>query len=410
MRFVTGSFAAICSFVLAACSTPYRPAQVDGEGTFPGLVELARNSASGSTPSPLDVLVVHGMCTNYPEDVQAQINDLRSVLGAGAAAPVALSDVPGTGAGPGRGIQFAQDVVPLGAGKVRITALRWSPLTTEAKKTLCYDPSGEATSRQEGRICNGARLNDYRRASVNSGVRDSILDDCLSDVVFYLGHRRTMIEAMQRAIAYVTANPEPGMARTASDLPSITSAAMKNTAPLVLISESLGSKYVSDSLDDLQHHSSFGLAEHGGVNAEDLAALGTHIAERTSVIYMAANQLPLLALADERRDVVLREHSPTFAPRSNSMEAFTAHKLADGSPVTARTIVAFSDPSDLLSYTLIPWHGLAANAKASDVLVSNDYTWHLAFISVENPWKAHTGYLATPDVRDFLRCGRPNRC
>jgi len=390
------------SALLCGCSTPYSPPQFDGKGTFPGLEPLAAQAAAAPGNSTLDVLIVHGMCSNDYSTINAQLNYMRAIFGL-----PKLSNVNRLEPIPDSKIQFAQDRIPLSKGALRVTALLWTPLTTEMKKGVCYD---ETTKTATADMCTGSPDNGLVRASINADIKSSILDDCLSDVVAYLGNREQMIEEMQRAIIFITANSEVSAARFMATPKGLTAKALENHAPLALISESLGSKYVTDALDAMQHHANPSLARNSDLLPDDLAKLGDQIAERTSVIYMAANQLPLLAMADKPATYAVGVRSKEFRFRRNSFEAITSHPLASQSPVVERAIVAFTDPSDLLSYTLIPWGGARDDKNITDAKVSNDSIVHLLYLGVENPWTAHTTYLANPDVQPLIRCGRPSAC
>jgi len=68
-----------------------------------------------------------------------------------------------------------------------------------------------------------------------------------------------------------------------------------------------------------------------------------------------------------------------------------------------RTLVAFTDPNDQLSYLLRP-AGYGDAAATVDVQVSNAPAWLGLFA---NPWSAHTGYGATTEVMEKVVCGHP---
>ena len=72
------------------------------------------------------------------------------------------------------------------------------------------------------------------------------------------------------------------------------------------------------------------------------------------------------------------------------------------------TVVAFSDPNDLLSYRIVPEH-LAEDLKefrVINVLVSNDTTY---FGYLERPDTAHCGYPWNPHVFGMLARGISSR-
>ena len=139
---------------------------------------------------------------------------------------------------------------------LRNYAIVWSPLTAAAKKTLCYD-----VSRPNG-SCPASEF-DGERASLNSIVKSGLLNDCFADAIVYLGPRGDRIRASMRAAIGAV-----GQQRAAAN-------------PLVLITESLGSKVVTDAI-------------LGGTAGERIQLLGA--LRNTRVIFMVANQIPLLNL------------------------------------------------------------------------------------------------------------------
>jgi hypothetical protein len=74
------------------------------------------------------------------------------------------------------------------------------------------------------------------------------------------------------------------------------------------------------------------------------------------------------------------------------------------SVIDTLTLIALTDPNDLLSYTLPPERYRQQGAIVHNVLVSNAPTYFGWF---ENPLQAHLGYLANPDVGSLISCGVP---
>ena len=68
------------------------------------------------------------------------------------------------------------------------------------------------------------------------------------------------------------------------------------------------------------------------------------------------------------------------------------------------TLVAFSDPGDLLTWTLPPERYRDGGTGVFNVLVSNARTY---FGLLEDPVRAHTEYLSNPDVGSLIACGQP---
>ncbi len=339
---------------LAACSTPYRPAVVVRDSTpFPGVASLV--GASGSRP--VDLILVHGMCTQAPDWAERSIDRIAGAISEHAPADVALV--------PGGAIQVVERTRQVGGGTVRFHALVWWPLTAELKRQLAYDNTGTPTDCARDQVCKP------KRALLNGMVKDRLLNDCLADVLVYEGDshetiRDAMVEAVSRIVA---ANPD---------------------GQLAVVAESLGSKMLFDALTSMLES-----------NQPRTQALGQQATRRLALLYMAGNQLPILGLAEQS----------LFAkamPAQDALQRFLELRRRQPGPrregLPQLTVVAFSDPNDLLSYRLLPARYAGPDVAVADVLVSNDTTW---LGLVENPVSAHMGYLANPDVGELIVCGFP---
>ena len=336
-----------CALLVGCTSTPYRPAQADG--AFPGLVDFAA-TAPGQA---VDVLLVHGMCTHdvrWADETVAQLGSAlkaQAVVQAGAASTGAAAD----------GIEIVERTITLRQGELRIKALVWSPLTTPLKRQLDYDLS--------------ARL-PATRAKLNARAKDKLLDDCLPDALIYQGAARdTIQQRMAQAIVRATGDAAPD-------------------APLLVLSSSLGSKILFDTLLRME-------------------ASAQRTVDRMAYLVMAANQIPLLALADQQVPGV----AATAARPPDSLHAVLLKRRAGILPrsrnASQLSLVAFSDPNDLLTYTLERERYAGLGVNVVNVLVSNAPTW-LGLL--ERPDHAHTNYLLNPDVARMVACGEPRsaRC
>ena len=338
--------------ILAACSTPYRPpVVVHDSATFPGIASMVAEAGA----RPVDVLLVHGMCTHDTGWAERQIDRITGVVEDHA-------PVPAGAAAPPR-VEVVERTRRLAGGTVRFHALVWSPLTAGLKRQLDVDMTGTPTD------CTAAGACKPKRASLNGYVKDNLLNDCLSDAVIYQGESHVAIrDAMVRTIAQVLEN-DPD-----------------SEAPLVVVAESLGSKMLFDALSAMLESWQ-----------PQTRALGQQAARRLGLLFMAGNQLPILGLA-EQRAIATRDSLQRFLDlrrRQPNRRADTLQRLA---------VVAFTDPNDLLSYRLLPARYTAPDVAVADVLVSNDSTW-LGLI--ENPMTAHLDYLANPDVGVMIACGQP---
>jgi hypothetical protein len=383
------SIAALCVLAAASAgftsyqtsySTPYATpvveALADGDaGSFDGLLNLAETSPRFST---VRVLWTHGMCTHPPSWIDDRMRRLVEAVG-GTAETVSVRAVGSHGA------SMRTERISTGGKTIEVMFLSWSPLTAPYKAALAYDSS----------TIDGGGV----RATLNRELKGGLVNDCLTDVVVYSGPngndiRQAMNEAVCDALGGRFDGNECDVARGASP------------AALALVTESLGSKLLCDAVLHIWDAAS-NSSDKTAVNrlANSLAA--------TRVMYMLANQVPLL---DAAGSVALdRTLEPGPAPPKMHTSAGDVFGLLSRArrlalPATGpMTVVAFSDPNDLLSYRIVPAH-LAEDLKefrVINVLVSNDITY---FGYLERPDTAHCGYPWNPHVFGMLARGhQPGR-
>jgi hypothetical protein len=348
--------------LLAACSTPYRPAVVVRDSTpFPGIANLLQNGGG----RPLDVILVHGMCSHDAAWANHGIDRIAGVVSA---------SVPEQAALAGNGIQLIERTQRIGATPVRFHALIWSPMTAPLKRQLDYDNTGTPSD------CSAAGSGECKpkRARLNGYVKDNLLNDCLSDAVIYEGASHDAIrDAMVESIARIVES-NPNGDRT-----------------LAVVAESLGSKILFDALSSMLES-----------RQPRTCDLGQQASRRLGLLFMAGNQLPILGLAEQ--NIEGRPDTRTAAAADSLQRFLELRRRQSGIPraesIARLAVVAFTDPNDLLSYRLLPARYAAPDVAVADVLVSNDKTW-LGLI--ENPVAAHLAYLENPDVGDLIACGFP---
>lgn len=218
----------------------------------------------------------------------------------------------------------------------------------------------------------------YTRARLNARFKDGLIDDCLPDALIYEGAaRETMQLRMREAVLQVLSGARPD-------------------APLVVISHSMGSKILFDTLLRMTQ-------EPAGSAA---AMLARQAVQRMRLLVMAANQIPLLSLAEQQPTADAGATAATgagIAPTPDSLQQLLRQRrtLAAAPPLT---LVAFTDPNDLLSYTLPPERYAGQGVTVYNILVSNAPTY-LGLL--ERPDTAHLDYLANPDVGRLIACGQP---
>jgi hypothetical protein len=348
--------------LLAACTTPYRPAVVVRDSApFPGIVNLVQNGGG----RPLDLILVHGMCTHDAAWANHGIDRIAGVVSA---------NVPEQAAASANGIQLIERTQQIGGTQVRFHALIWSPLTAPLKRQLDDDNTGTPTD------CSSAGSGECKpkRAWANGYVKDRLLNDCLSDAVIYEGAshdaiRDAMVESVSRII-----ERNPNGDRT-----------------LAVVAESLGSKILFDALSSMLESSQPRTRE-----------LGLQASRRLGLLFMAGNQLPILGLAEQNIES-RPEHRSVGAPDALQRYLELRRRLSftpRAESVARLAVVAFTDPNDLLTYRLLPARYAAPDVAVADVLVSNARTW-LGLI--ENPVAAHLDYLENPEVGELIACGYP---
>jgi hypothetical protein len=345
------------ALLLAGCSTPYRPAVVVRDSApFPGIASVIATNK----PQPVDVILVHGICTHDAAWADAAIDRVAGIVDTHAPPSPAA-------AAPANGIQLIERTREVAGGTVRFHAIVWSPLTGQLKRQLDYDNTGTPTDCAHDGVCKPVR------AKFNGIVKDWLLNDCLADALIYEGDsHEAMRDAMVDTVSQVLeANPDPA-------------------GTLVVVAESLGSKMLFDALSSMLES-----------NQPCTQALGRQAARRLGLVFMAGNQLPILALAEQT--LVARA-----MPAQDTLQRFLELRRRQPSPragtFTRLGLVAFTDPNDLLSYRLLPARYAAPDVAVADVLVSNDRTW-LGLL--ENPLTAHLDYLGNSDVGALIACGYP---
>ena len=369
---------ATAGIALGACSTPYSPpVVVKTSDEFKGLVHML------DPRQPLEVLLVHGMCTHDADWAKKTMGQLAGIVASNVDLQLRhqvarMSAADGTPA-----IELVTGQADIAGSTMRMTGIVWSPLTARLKEQLLYDKTGEPTDCANDTTCRP------KRAKLNGVLKDDLLNDCLADAMAYQGNshlviRRAMVDAITQAL---------------SDTPQ--------NSRVVLVSDSLGSKISFDALSDILQ-----------VTAPSHAQAAVL---RMGSIFMNANQLPILGLADQTIPTPVPPRAPGLmadaksgpTAKPDSLQLFTAalkrSQLNLNAVAPRLTLVAFTDPNDLLSYRLLPSRYKSADVAVADVLVSNERTY-LGF--VESPDKAHTTYMDNPAVAKAIACGVPEsaRC
>lgn len=357
-------FPAAAFALLAACSTPYNaPVVVHDSAPFPG---IATAVAQDSTRQ-VDVVLVHGMCSHDASWARGAMDNITSTIRTNTEAQVQPLAAASR-------IQVIERSDHAAGGTVHFHSLVWSPMSAALKQQLDYDNTGTPTDCSEAGECKP------KRAHYNGKLKDSLLNDCLSDAMIYQGQsnaamKQAMIDAVSRVLEQAGKRPD--------------------SAPLIVVAESLGSKLLFDALSDMLEPDAPGRTHE----------LGQAAARRMAIVFMVGNQLPILGLAEQQAN-------PGVAPMGppDSLQRFLAlRRMAAQMPKRSESlsklaVVAFTDPNDLLSYRLMPSRYAGPDVVVADVLVSNSSTW---FGLLADPFAAHLNYLQNKDVGAMIACGWP---
>ena len=285
------------------------------------------------------------------------------------------------------------------SGPIVVDEVNWWPLALPLRLHALLEPEAALAGADAGHLKLAAGLDDHERpledgvhhawlskqrldallahkpplggaATANGYVKRELMDWGLSDAVIALGPMKHYLhDAIDLAFGYAAAAAQ----------------ARPTPTQFVVVAESLGSFIVFDAY------------AHAKSRVQELL-------DDTAFIYFFANQLALLELG--------RLHDPS--PRAVSMLATTGQPLSLHQALTAwaapkvraprqarpgapdlKQIIAFSDPSDALTFRVPP----IPNALVVNVCDRNG--WDL-FHRAADPIAAHTGHSRNPHVLDIL--------
>jgi hypothetical protein len=208
--------------------------------------------------------------------------------------------------------------------------LTWSEINEDQKKILAYDMSGDYS---------------FRRAFLNEKIK-RVTNDFIPDQMLYVGdNRKDILIAFSQSFCWmiskswndlpVTANQACGGAELESAIES-----MKNDH-YAFITHSLGSRIV---IDGLQRISAL-ISDKNHPRMSQFSNLDGFLQvfrELRFPIFMLANQLPMFQVTREIPEITGQ---------------YDAYCRAEGEHYNSRIlsntdIIAFSDPNDILSYTI----------------------------------------------------------
>lgn len=370
------------SIMLTSCTLPYtKPKFLSSNQTSiqsQGLDQLLKED------NEVDVVFVHGMCRHDTDWVQNNIKNISEIYKL-----VTPKDVDiGKPSTFGKTKLYESSLYLSNGKKIMIYSILWSDETLQAKKTLCYDrqfDTPQDLEKSDGKYCKGLVKDEkLTRAYANNILKSTLLNECLSDALAYAGAASSPIQKdMSDAIASISS---------------------ENKFPIVVITESLGSKIFYDTLLAMLTKS---LRQ---VNNNKLFDSAVNVRQRIQEVYLEANQIPILSLADPDPSSA----TSTINVATDSMTMFfslpkPSSLLIELDKYKIIPVIAFSDPNDIFSY---PLNGSSQaeqnqingnlNLNFIDVITSNTNTW---FGLLENPLSAHLEYENNQTVLQVIKCG-----
>ncbi|MEO6688304.1 MAG: hypothetical protein ABIN56_04255 [Dokdonella sp.] len=328
---------------------------------------------------------------------------------------------------------------------VRIEAVEitWSQLTQWIKNEyLGYDLSSVADfkpvdgcPRVPAWDEKSSQSSPQPRVTLNKTLKEKVLDRSLVDAALYAGTyglkiERGFGEALCRATWPAGSINARGAGRGNRCIwPKIGEVPDQG---YVFVTHSLGSRLTYDTLLALATPT-----KRDGVKVfEDDADRGcfvNHLMARTPIIYMMANQLPFLGLANAPANASPGDSQVPFIalPRvvhPADLADASSKPSADASPALgqeikafaslrsdgecghakgALSVVAFSDPNDLLSFGIPSWYVADGGERSVAVKVTNVYVNNSPRILglYESVPAAHADYFSNPDVWKVMKCG-----
>lgn len=206
--------------------------------------------------------------------------------------------------------------------------LTWSEITRHEKDLLAFDNSGDY---------------EFRRAAINSLLK-KFSNDTGPDPIIYLGEsRKPILAAFTQAFCWMASGDWQSLPNNVQQ--SCTElndghADLIAQDDYVFISHSLGSRIV---IDGLQHIAALLAKENVPAPRKKSAISSLAVASlqnKQIPIYMLSNQLPMLQLGRELPEIAGQAESYCDVKGANFQ-----HRM-----VNETSIIAFSDPNDLLSY------------------------------------------------------------
>ncbi len=258
--------------------------------------------------------------------------------------------------------------------------LTWSEITADDKKILDYDNSGEFS---------------FKRAEVNDLLK-KFTNDTGPDPIIYLGQKRDdILRAFAQSFCWMINGDWASLPDDVEKECKLLNIESLHQDSFAFVSHSLGSRIVIDGLQRIAT-----VLAQDSSNPKQIRLVEA-LKQKTIPIYMMSNQLPMLQLGRK----VPKIHNQRQAYCTPEGEKYQARMLKQTS------IIAFSDPNDLLSYT-IPVEFVQHYLDSRLCIDVTNIQINVAPIydvfglgSLANPVEAHIGYDSDDRVVGLIAKG-----
>ncbi|MCK5355396.1 MAG: hypothetical protein KAJ63_09780 [Methyloprofundus sp.] len=279
-----------------------------------------------------------------------------------------------------------------GSSEVLFYELTWSAITNPEKEKLKYDTSGAYS---------------FRRAEVNQMLKE-FSNDTSPDPMIYLGKSKDQVLASFRtAFCWMVGRDWDALPEYSESECKINKEAIQYlpSDKYAIVSHSLGSRIVMDGMHSIAQRTA--QATNGApTNLEEgvIEEFTKGFRQKSIPFYLMSNQLPLLEMGEEPPEIINQQH--------DYCEVGGIHY--NDRLVNKTSIIAFSDPNDLLSYA-IPQHFAQHNLDSRLCAEITNVNINVAHVidmfgmgKFANPLTAHTGYDSDDRVVALIANGIGN--
>jgi hypothetical protein len=271
--------------------------------------------------------------------------------------------------------------------------LTWSPITEDYKELLKFD---------------NANADSFQRTQLNQSLK-SFMNSTIPDLLIYMGNRHKYFqEAGVQSICWMLHGdwgnlPQKG--KQTCNIRMIKEYNNINHTDYFMVTHSLGSRIMLDSFDSFietisKHRAAGESHDPSSIHFEQ------SLREKEVTVFMLANQLPLLQVA--LKDPKVTNNIPHYC---------SAHATKVNDRILGKLrLIAFSDPNDILSYSIPPEYvenyidsRLCPEVDNVFINIASVNTI-LGAIDFADPITAHSGYQEDDRIINIIANGvnQPN--